>query len=164
MNRGNVVRMRPRRRGRRILREGYANLVSVALVFIAIALGVGFNLEAIVPSIESAVARLGFGTETGASYLDQSDLQGQVTHVRDGDTVEVAGVPVRIANLDCAERGTASGERATVRMRQLANSGRFYCDLEGRLSYDREVGTCAFADSRDIGEILIREGQCDRWY
>ena len=33
-------------------------------------------------------------------------LVGMVTHVRDGDTIEVRGVPVRIANLDCAERGT----------------------------------------------------------
>ena len=32
---------------------------------------------------------------------------GMVTHVRDGDTIEVRGVPVQIANLDCAERGTS---------------------------------------------------------
>ncbi|CAA9427165.1 MAG: hypothetical protein AVDCRST_MAG15-2587, partial [uncultured Rubellimicrobium sp.] len=29
------------------------------------------------------------------------------------------------------------------------------CELEGRKSYDREVGTCAFADTgEDLGDIL----------
>ena len=45
---------------------------------------------------------------------------GMVTHVRDGDTIEVRGLPVRIANLDCAERGACAGDRATALMRQLA--------------------------------------------
>ena len=33
-------------------------------------------------------------------------ITGIVTHVRDGDTIVVAGTPIRLANLDCAERGT----------------------------------------------------------
>ncbi|WP_141102008.1 thermonuclease family protein [Oceanicola sp. 22II-s10i] len=90
-------------------------------------------------------------------------LKGRVTHVRDGDTIEVSGVPVRIANLDCAERDTPAGRAATRRMRALVGGGELNCRLEGRRSWDREVGTCALADGRDIGEMLIADRTCARW-
>lgn len=86
-----------------------------------------------------------------------------MTHVRDGDTVEVSGVPVRIANLDCAETGTAPGQRATRRMHELALGNPMTCSLSGRRSHDREVGTCRLADGRDVGSVLIAEGVCSRW-
>ncbi len=87
-----------------------------------------------------------------------------MTHVRDGDTLEVAGVPVRIANLDCAELGTTEGESARLFLSDLVDGQTLACDLEGRKSYNREVGTCAFAKTgEDLGEILIEEGVCGRW-
>jgi len=100
--------------------------------------------------------------EEGAA-LNGTGLAGPVTHVRDGDTVEVRGVPVRIANLDCAERDTAAGRRATQAMARLADSGPLACRLSGRRSYDREVGTCAMSDGRDIGAVLIAQGVCAPW-
>ena len=90
-------------------------------------------------------------------------VTGPVTHVRDGDTIEVSGVPVRIANLDCAETGTRTGEIATARVRRLVARARMDCALSGRKSYDRHVGTCALPDGRDLGEVLIAEGTCARW-
>jgi endonuclease YncB( thermonuclease family) len=57
-----------------------------------------------------------------------------VTHVRDGDTIEVSGVPVRIANLDCAELGTAAGNHANAVMRRWAATATASCLLEGRKS------------------------------
>ena len=99
--------------------------------------------------------------DTGSQALNR--LEGSVTYVRDGDTVLVQGTPVRIANVDCAERGTVEGQRATLRMTQLAEMGPFRCCLEGRRSYDREVGLCALPTGQDVGEILITEGQCRRW-
>lgn len=95
--------------------------------------------------------------------LNGKRLAGTVTRVRDGDTVEIAGVPVRIANLDCAEKGTDAGEKATRVMLRLAEAGPLACNLTGRRSYDREVGTCRMADGRDIGQLLISEGVCNRW-
>ena len=44
---------------------------------------------------------------------DQTVLTGTVTHVRDGDTIEVNGTPIRLAALDCPERGTKGGNYAT---------------------------------------------------
>ncbi len=93
-----------------------------------------------------------------------ADLEGAVTHVRDGDTIEVAGTPVRIANLDCAEGDTTQGQAAGRRMAGLVRGEPVTCELEGRMSYDREVGTCALARTgQDLGEILIAEGTCGRW-
>ena len=91
-------------------------------------------------------------------------LEATVTDVRDGDTIEVGGVAVRLANLDCAERGTAQGEAASARMRELVAGEVVACWFEGRRSYDQEVGTCALASSgTDLGEILIAESICERW-
>lgn len=86
-----------------------------------------------------------------------------VTRVRDGDTIVVGLIPIRIANLDCAERGSAAGDAATRRITDLVNGQQLVCTLEGRRSWDREVGVCALSDGRDIGEVLIAEGYCGRW-
>lgn len=99
----------------------------------------------------------------GAPPSGRLIVQGPVTHIRDGDTIEVRGVPIRIANLDCAETGTNAGRNATYRMVELAQRGPLLCRLEGRKSWDREVGVCDLADGRDVGEIMIAEGVCARW-
>jgi hypothetical protein len=72
--------------------------------------------------------------------------------LREDDTIEVRGVPVRIANLDCAERGTSAGDRATALMRQVAAGASATCSLEGRRSYDREGGFCSMSDIGDTGK------------
>ena len=90
-------------------------------------------------------------------------LEGWLTHVRDGDTIEVSGVPVRIANLDCAERGTSAGDHATALMRRMARGSTASCALEGRRSYDREVGVCSIPGIGDVGEAMISAGACERW-
>lgn len=105
-------------------------------------------------------------TEAAARTPDATDpkrLAGEITHVRDGDTIEITGIPVRLRNLDCAEKDSLEGKRATLRMWILAKESRMTCRLEGRRSFDREIGTCALADGRDLGEILISEGLCRRW-
>jgi hypothetical protein len=87
-------------------------------------------------------------------------LDGWVSRVRDGDTIEVAGVAVRFANVDCAERGTVAGDAATRAMRELADGRQVRCDLIGRRSYDREIGTCYLLDGRDLGGALVSRGLC----
>lgn len=93
----------------------------------------------------------------------QGSVAGIVGHVRDGDTVEVAGVPIRFETLDCAELGTDDGERAKLRMRELALGQPLACQLIGRSSYDRQIGNCRLSDGRDVGEVMIAEGWCERW-
>lgn len=69
-----------------------------------------------------AAMALGFiviynGAERFPEYLgpvvavsSSQEIVGRVTHVRDGDTIEVSGVPIRFGSLDCAESGTSAGE------------------------------------------------------
>ena len=56
-----------------------------------------------------------------AKALEYSVLTGIISHVRDGDTIEVGNIPVRIAALDCPENDTAEGPRASKFASQFNN-------------------------------------------
>jgi hypothetical protein len=91
---------------------------------------------------------------------DAGRLVGTVTWVRDGDTIEVGGMPIRFANVDCAEAGTPAGDRATAALRRMAAGRTVRCQLIGRRSFDREIGRCALEDGRDLGLALVHAGLC----
>lgn len=101
--------------------------------------------------------------DTAPAAVAGGVLIDRVTRTRDGDTIVVGLIPIRIANLDCAEKGSRAGDRATRRAKELVAGETMTCQLEGRRSYDREVGVCALSDGRDFGEVLISEGYCSRW-
>lgn len=88
---------------------------------------------------------------------------GMVTHVRDGDTIEVNGKPIRIANLDCAELGTTQGAAAHQALLELAAGTSVECTLGGRMSFDRHVGTCKLTGGADLGQIMVDKGLCTWW-
>lgn len=102
-------------------------------------------------------------TPQTTTVLPGAQLVDTVTRIRDGDTIVVGLIPIRIANLDCAERGSNLGDRATRHITKLVKGARLRCVLEGRRSYNREVGVCSLPDGRDVGEILIAGGYCQRW-
>ncbi|OWJ73349.1 thermonuclease family protein [Haematobacter missouriensis] len=91
-------------------------------------------------------------------------IDGRANHVRDGDTIEVSGVPVRFGSLDCAERDTREGQIATERMRELIAGEELSCALNGRRSYDRSIGRCTLPDGSDLAARMIREGLCGRYW
>lgn len=91
-------------------------------------------------------------------------IQGRVTHIRDGDTIEVDGVPIRFGSLDCAERGTRAGEAATVAITQIVEGSTLTCHLNGRSSYDRRIGSCQLTDGTDLGGLMITGGHCSRYW
>lgn len=98
-----------------------------------------------------------------ASNAGAETLKGKVSKVRDGDTIVVGRTPIRLSTLDCAEMGTDAGLAAKKRMIELTRKKTVFCVLEGRRSYDREVGDCALLDGPDLGEVMIAEGWCGRW-
>jgi endonuclease YncB( thermonuclease family) len=151
--------MKPFRRRQQDKLRKFSQRAKLMVLLAALSVGVIYSFDDLAAEFRAMIG----GRQPEAVSRGGPSLTGRVTHVRDADTIEVSGVPVRIANLDCAERGTAAGERAAGRMRQLVTLGPFSCQLAGRKSYDREVGLCALADGRDIGEILIQERQCGRW-
>ena len=115
------------------------------------------------------VAAIGFaylnivGEPEGSRTGSPDALTGRVTHVRDGDTIVVGVTPIRFADLDCAELGTAAGERAKARMQALADGKTVTCELTGRRSYDRMIGECNLRDGRNLSAVMIQEGYCGRW-
>ncbi len=94
--------------------------------------------------------------------LNDTTLSGRVTHVRDGDTIEVNGQAIRLNGLTCDERGTPLGTQATMAMQALASGAQVTCTLTGEQTYDREVGRCVLSDGRDLGAEMIAQGVCGR--
>lgn len=90
-----------------------------------------------------------------------SVLRGNVTHVRDGDTFEVKGTPVRIAALDCPENSTSSGQKAT-RWAKKFTGKQAVCELTGAKSYDRVVGYCSI-DGKDFAQLMVENKLCKFW-
>ena len=88
-------------------------------------------------------------------------LKGQVTHVRDGDTIEVNGIAIRLSALDCPERGTRDGERAN-RLAQQFLTTKAVCELTGAKTYDRLVGYC-IVGGQDFGLFMMRNSACKVW-
>ena len=86
-----------------------------------------------------------------------ADLEGTVTHVRDGDTIEIGDTAIRLSGLHAPEMDEAGGPAARAFMVDLVEGKRVQCQLEGRRSYDREIGTCAL-DGDDIAGLLIAAG------
>ena len=120
--------------------------------------------------IASAFLFLNYMDELGIGYTDPetgfdkraaSVLKGTITHVRDGDTFEVKGVPIRIAVLDCPENSTSEGKAATRFAKQFKGK-QAICELTGKTTYDRKVGYCSI-NGEPFEEIMVENTTCEYW-
>ena len=106
----------------------------------------------------------GVNEEASSKEIDSrsvSILRGTITHVRDGDTFEVGGTPVRISALDCPENSTSSGQKATQFTKQF-NGKQAVCELTGAKTYDRVVGYCSI-EGKDFARIMVDNKLCKFW-
>ena len=106
------------------------------------------------------------GVNAGASDKEidgraVSVLRGTITHVRDGDTFEVKGTPVRISALDSPENSTSSGQKATQFTRQFKGK-QAVCELTGAKTYDRVVGYCSI-EGKDFAQLMVDNKFCKFW-
>ena len=85
-------------------------------------------------------------------------LEGRITHVRDGDTFEVNGIPVRISALDCPENSTSAGQKVTRFAKQFKGKTAV-CELTGAKTYDRVVGYCSIG-GKDFGKTMMDQTSC----
>ena len=90
-----------------------------------------------------------------------SILSGRITHVRDGDTFEVNGVPVRISALDCPENSTTAGQKVTRFAKQFKGK-QATCELTGAKTYDRVVGYCSI-NGKDFAQTMMDKTSCKLW-
>jgi endonuclease YncB( thermonuclease family) len=90
-----------------------------------------------------------------------SILTGIITHVRDGDTIIIGAIPIRLAALNCPEKNTDKGKYATEIAVQfvgeIAN-----CELTGAKTYDRFVGYCSI-NGNDFGQFMMQNSSCKVW-
>ena len=100
-------------------------------------------------------------SEKGIDSRAASVLRGAITHVRDGDTFEVSGIPVRISALDCPENSTRSGKNATQFTKQFKGK-QAVCELTGAKTYDRVVGYCSI-EGKDFAQIMVENKFCKFW-
>jgi micrococcal nuclease len=84
-------------------------------------------------------------------------ISGIVTKVRDGDTILVGKVPIRLNGVSAPELKEPLGAQSKLFMQELVLGKPVRCKLNGKKTYDRFVGICYFGD-RDIGAALIEAG------
>ena len=113
------------------------------------------NLDSKTNKCLSTVGPLSMDTVSG------SFLQGVITHVRDGDTFEVNGIPIRLAALDCPENSTAEGRYAS-HIAKAYQGAEVKCELTGARTYDRLVGYCEIRDV-DFGRMMMSKSSCKLW-
>jgi endonuclease YncB( thermonuclease family) len=64
-------------------------------------------------------------------------LTGEVTFVRDGDTIELGAMAIRLNGLAAPEWDAPGGFEATAAMRDLVLGKVITCELDGEATYDR---------------------------
>ncbi len=100
-----------------------------------------------------------------APAADLTVLTGSVTHVRDGDTIEVGKIPIRLNGVSAPELKEPLGQQSKQFMSDLVNGKHVRCELTGAKTYDCFVGTC-YIDGEDIGIAVIAAGlalDCPRY-
>jgi endonuclease YncB( thermonuclease family) len=95
-----------------------------------------------------------------------ADFSG-LARVIDGDTLEVAGVRVRLEGIDAPEQAQsckradggewACGHAATAAMQQMAEGRAVTCRNHGLEKYGRTLGTC-FANGKNVNAELVKMG------
>ncbi len=87
-----------------------------------------------------------------------------MSHVRDGDTIELGPIAVRLQGIAAPEGNEPGGAIATDAMRDLVLGKDLRCDLTGDRSHDRVIGVCFLQDGRDIGEVMVFQGHARDCY
>jgi endonuclease YncB( thermonuclease family) len=92
-----------------------------------------------------------------AAPCPRGTLTGQVTVVRDGDTIVVGDMPIRLNGLAAPEDDEPGGDAATQAMVELVLARTLRCELDGERTHDRCVGIC-YLDDKDISAEMVRQG------
>ncbi len=91
-------------------------------------------------------------------------LEGTVSHVRDGDTIEVGPIAIRLQGIAAPEGNEPGGAATTDAMRDLFLGKDLRCDLTGDRSHYRFIGVCFLGDGRDVGEVMVFQGNARDCY
>ena len=76
--------------------------------------------------------------------------------MRDGDTIEVGGLPIRLSGLAAPEGDEPGGAGASKAMEQLVLGRELRCELDGERTHDRCAGIC-YLNGADIAALMVRQ-------
>ncbi len=91
------------------------------------------------------------------AHSQTTSITGTVSKVRDGDTLEVGPVAIRLMGVTAPELGEVLGAASRDFMKRLVLAKQIRCEMNGDKSHDRFVALC-FLNGKDVGETLIRAG------
>ncbi len=101
-----------------------------------------------------------------ATSVTANEIQGKVTHVRDADTIEVRGVPIRFDGVDAPDKGQPGFHEGKEWMKRNYGNRMVRCVLTGAKTYDRYVGTCFGSKGENLSAAIIGAGlarDCPRY-
>lgn len=140
------------------------------LIFLVILAGCSPDIDPY-RSAPPAKIRRGRSTPRPAEALPrpraESSFQGKVTRILDGDTVEVLvnrrPIRLRLAGIDCPEKGQPFGTRAKQEASRLCFGLRVTVVPRDRDAYGRTVADVILPDGRVLNQELVRAGMAI-WY
>jgi len=88
---------------------------------------------------------------------ERGTLAGAVSHVRDGDIIEVNGRVIRLNGLAAPEWDEPGGAEATRGMRGLVDGRQVRCELDGERTHDRCAAVC-YIEGRDLAAEMVCAG------
>ena len=92
-----------------------------------------------------------------SAQCSRGTLAGEVTYVRDGDTIELGAMAIRLQGLAAPEWNEPGGTESRKAMIELVHGRTVRCELDGTRTYDRCVGIC-YLEGQDISEVMVRRG------
>jgi micrococcal nuclease len=106
-----------------------------------------------------AIDLAGAGTYSSVAFpFTPTRAVSGIPKVNDGDTIIVAGVPVRLNGIDAEELTEPHGKAARSALQKIVGAGPVVCGLTGEKTFNREVGVCFNSQNQDIGAELVRQG------
>ncbi|KAB7610214.1 thermonuclease family protein [Amylibacter sp. SFDW26] len=100
------------------------------------------------------------------TIAEANEITGKVTHVRDADTIEVNGIPIRFNGVDAPDKGQVNYYAGKEWVQNNYLGRKVKCILTGAKTYDRWVGTCYGAKGENISVRVIGAGwarDCPRY-
>jgi endonuclease YncB( thermonuclease family) len=77
-----------------------------------------------------------------AAQCVRGELVGEVTYVRDGDTIELGSMAIRFEGIAAPEWNEPGAAAATAAIKVLVLGKGVRCELTGKPTYDRCVAVC----------------------
>ena len=124
------------------------------------------RVTSVVGFIIAVIAALGAGCPYATPARAEDTLRGKADIV-DGDTIKIAGIPIRLEGIDAPEqrqscaadenRAIPCGELATKMLAQMIDGAPVTCVLRGKDSYGRLLGDCS-TESGSLNARMVRSG------